>query len=49
MEKCKVEGCDKVTVTRGWCSEHMYLWYEGGVTEHDKQILEKLKRLEMND
>jgi hypothetical protein len=30
---CKIDGCDKRVLARGWCRTHYTRWYERGTTE----------------
>lgn len=40
-KECSIDGCNKPSVTRGWCNAHYLRWREHGTTLSDKPILQR--------
>ena len=38
MTRCAVEGCDRRSVTRGWCHGHYLRWYRTGDVQADRPL-----------
>jgi len=38
VTRCAVEGCDRRSVTRGWCHGHYLRWYRTGDVQADRPL-----------